>query len=450
MTPLRPYQEEAIRRILAHPKRRQLLAHVPGAGKTRTAIETAAALKAQRILVVAPALARGVWRKEFTKWSDYVPHGIARRRSNKNLTKAERAATDAAYAADIQVVSYQLLAEIIDDPRPTDLLVLDESHRLGNPATQTAKRIVAFSKARPRLPIVMLSGTPAPTEARQLWQQIDILEPNLLGRVTKGGMIPWGFLNTYCNPVVTELPSGDTVTNWVGGKNLEQLRAKTAHLIHRVTEHELQQYLPPVRTEVLWLDEPKTQFQVAVDWLGELEDVTHVALVCYHASVAADLRRAAEKAGWPVSFVSGTAGQSVEVRGAIIDATMAAPRMCLIATAESIAESIDLSFIRQALIFEFHTSPGRSVQLLRRFGRTTSLPTRLQYVAMLGEDSRAETLLARLSDAARLLQQDKASGALAELFQARGLTDERLDKLFLAAFSQVNLSLLEADDDDSE
>jgi hypothetical protein len=407
-------------------------------------------MKAKRIIVLCPAIARPTWAREFEKWAPgrYEPHSITRKRDTASLSAPEMARRDASYAAAVRVCSYNLAGELVQDLTPADLLVADECHRLGNALSAQSKHVAKYMAANPRIPVIFLSGTPTPTEAKQLWNQVQLLEPNLLGRPTRRGDCSWDFLNTYCNKREVELPNGETIVSWYGGKNLEQLGAKIAHLVHRVTEADLAQFLPPLRTSILWQDEVRSTADIAKDWLDELGDTSHVAMIAYHYKELDKLLKAANKAKWPTVVVNGS--QGVEARDALIQSAAAMPRAALIATSESVAESIDLSFVRRALIFEFHTSPGRSAQLLRRFGRTGNLPTTVEYVAQLDDGPRAELLHERLQQAAQLLTQDKASGELQTLFKARELTTERLDNLFLAAFGDVRLSLANTDSEDEE
>src|ERR1700753_877603 len=104
---LRPYQTEAVEFVLARPDRRAILAHSTSAGKTLTAIEFAKKIGAKRILVVASAMARATWKNEFGKWApEYEAHTIRFGRARGSLTKAQKAERDAAYAADVRIISY--------------------------------------------------------------------------------------------------------------------------------------------------------------------------------------------------------------------------------------------------------------------------------------------------------------------------------------------------------
>lgn len=447
--PLRPYQQDGIRRVLLHPRRRQMWNWTMGAGKSRGAIEAAGALKARRIIVLCPAIARPTWRFEFAKWAaNYEPHSIIHKRNSKTASAAEAERRDLSYGADVRICSYNLAGELVQDLTPADLLIADECHKLGNALSAQSRHVAKYLTANPKIPAVFLSGTPNPTETKQLWHQVHLLEPNLLGRPTRRGDCSWDFLTKYCLRREVELPNGESVTQFYGGQNLDQLATKIAHLVHRVTETDLAQYLPPLRTSILWQDEPKSTTDVARDWLDDLdgpEAPSHVALIAYHYKEVEKLVKAATKAGWPYTLVNGA--MPVEARDALIHSAAASDRMALIATSESVAESIDLSFVRRALIFEFNCSPGRSAQLLRRFGRTGTQPTAVEYVAQLNDEARAALLHERLQQAAQLFVQDKASGDLQNLFQKRELTEERLNNLFMAAFGEVRLSLSDATDD---
>ena len=452
---LRPYQEDAIAKLLARPDRRLILAWDPGAGKTRGAIEVAKALGATRILVVASALARPVWKAEFAKWTPEQPaHTIRFGIDRKNLTKAQTAEREAAYAAPVQVVSYALLKNLGGDER--GLLVLDEVHALRNPLSKQSRMVKAFCRAHPNMPILALSATPIPSDVGNLWNLVDTLCPAMLGKATRTGGIAWDFCAKYMFKNVTEYG-----TSYTGTKTeaLPGLATRIAPLLHRVTEAQFAQYLPTVVAGMLYVDEARSDAAVATEWLSEQvgNDRTHIGMFPFSHKLAEALEvAAAEYPAFPVYSFTGM--QTPEERAKLIAAAREAPRSILIATAESVRESVSLSGVKDALILEWRTTPAQALQLFGRFGRADAdkRVTNLKYVCHPGDERRAVALQGRLDVSAALYEAGPKQVKLQELFAPRPLTEERLEDMMAQMFGsfvstavdRVTAEILGKDTDD--
>lgn len=144
LTP-RPYQIEG-RDFLAA-RRFALLADEMRVGKTPQAILAAEFIEAENIIVVCPAIAVPHWKREFDRW------------------------TNGRLAA--WVYSYDALrnnAARILSPGAYDLAIVDECHFAKNPEAQRTKLIygkggLGYCADR----MWVLSGTPAPKHAGELW-----------------------------------------------------------------------------------------------------------------------------------------------------------------------------------------------------------------------------------------------------------------------------------------
>ena len=429
--PLRPYQEAALQRFLV--ERRLVLSHAPGAGKTLTAIAAAQALNAQRILVVASALARPTWVREFAKWWPEVQaHGITMRRQTKSGTKKALAARDIAYGASVQVISYNLLGEL--DAAPRDIVIFDEVHALRNPLSKQSRIAKAYMRAHPQVPALALTATPVPTEVANVWNLVDTLWPSYLGKPTDTGDVSWSFRRNYQHN-----ERNDYGTRWYGAKAeaLPALRDKLAPIMHVVTEAEFAQFAPPLFSEILWIDDAaQTPAHVTADWLEarEAEGQTHVGVFTYLHATAGIV--AVNAGGWTTYRVDGS--MTPEKRAEVLAAAAEAPKALIIATVESVRESISLSFLKAALVFEFRTAPAQAVQFLGRFARAdskTMAPTRVQYAAWPADESRAEKLKERLDAVSELYSTGKKHAELSALMAPRPLTEERLENMFESMFS---------------
>lgn len=144
-----PYQEVGARWLAS--KKRALLLDEMGLGKTPQALIAAALCNARTIGVICPAIARTNWRREFDRWVNS--------------------------SADFFVESYDKVVSR-DDVRKKmmgrDILIIDEGHYLKN---RTAKRVTAIygrhacgdGIVATCKKVWVLTGTPAPNDASELW-----------------------------------------------------------------------------------------------------------------------------------------------------------------------------------------------------------------------------------------------------------------------------------------
>lgn len=433
-TARRPYQIDAVRWFLARPDRRGIFAHATSAGKCLTSIDCGTALGATRILIAAPAIARPVWVKEFAKWTNLEAHPIIYGRSRTSgLSKAKAAARDAAYAANIQVVSYKLLKDI--DATARDLLIVDEAHALRDPLSAQSRIMRAFVHANPKMPVIALTATPVPTEVKQLWSPLHILWPNQWGKPQANGAVSWDFMSRYCERFENEYG-----VQYRGAKSdaaLAALATRLAPHVHRVTDHDVAQYLPPLHAQPLYIDEKRTEVDIAAEWYDGVRAETSdpVCVIAY-----------TREAAWAIANKLGaehvvTGAESPEKRQAIIDAARLSGGL-LVATSESVRESISLSFCKRALILQWRTSPAQAIQLMGRFPRQdaeSNRPCFIQYVVLPGDESRAEVLHERIAHIQALMKADRKGEQLQEIFSPRPLTESRLEDMFAQMFATARV-----------
>lgn len=161
-----------------------LLAFEQGLGKTLVSIDAFrriwAARDADRLLVICPNSLKRNWVAELRKFAPELSVDIA-----EGLPR-ERRRVFAASQANVVVTSYEtarseVTAILAFVQRQSTALVLDESHSAKNPRSLTsaaARHIAPHCGFR-----WLLSGTPVPNTAADLYNQIEILAPgqNVLG-----------------------------------------------------------------------------------------------------------------------------------------------------------------------------------------------------------------------------------------------------------------------------
>ncbi|UGB45335.1 DEAD/DEAH box helicase [Frateuria edaphi] len=176
---LRPYQREGLRWLnaLAEAGVGGVLADDMGLGKTLQLITHLLALKQrgaliQPALVVVPTSLIPNWQSEIARFAPDLTvlalHGPQRSGDFSQLG-----------AQDIVLTSYALLPRDVVTLRkqPFALIVLDEAQQVKNPRTQARRAVLSLRAPR----CVCLTGTPLENHLGELWSQIDLAVPGLLG-----------------------------------------------------------------------------------------------------------------------------------------------------------------------------------------------------------------------------------------------------------------------------
>ena len=160
------YQKEAVAFILHH-GHTCLLADDMGLGKTLEAIAAAQFLPG-RVLVVCPASAREVWRREVAKFTTATAVVLGPGADPAALQGPEK----------YVVTGYDNLPALGDalHPEAFDLVILDESHYVKNAATGRARQVREKLSAVPRRLVV--SGTPVMNAPEEIRAQLAFLHPD--------------------------------------------------------------------------------------------------------------------------------------------------------------------------------------------------------------------------------------------------------------------------------
>ena len=176
---LRPYQRDGLRWLnaLAEAGLGGILADDMGLGKTVQLLAHLLALKessalTQPALIVAPTSLIPNWQAEAKRFAPTLKvltlHGPERVRSFDRLA-----------GHDVILTSYALLPRDLSVLReqPFALVVLDEAQQVKNPRTQARRALLSIAATR-RL---CMTGTPLENHLGELWSQMDLAVPGLLG-----------------------------------------------------------------------------------------------------------------------------------------------------------------------------------------------------------------------------------------------------------------------------
>lgn len=157
-----------------------LLADDMGLGKTVQALAFLDHLRGEGrlgagapALVVAPRSVVGHWRDEAVRFCPALEPAV-------HLGAGRPRSAEAVAAAPLVVTSYQTMLRDVDMLGQVDwsVVLFDEAQALKNPSTRVRKA-AARLRAQSRFAI---TGTPIENHLRELWSQMDLVMPGLLGR----------------------------------------------------------------------------------------------------------------------------------------------------------------------------------------------------------------------------------------------------------------------------
>lgn len=237
-----PYQIEGAKWLRG--KRHALLADQPGLGKSAQAIEAAKSFA--RILVVCPAVAVANWHREFKKF-------------------------DPTRTSPPIVVSYDFLIRHAHEYQsPRDLLILDEAHFLKSPTASRTKAVfgrketggLIHSSERTWL----LTGTPAPNNASELWVFLFTFGMTRLSYDA--------FVDRYCNSYLVSRFGRRQIVG-TNLKHVSEIKTMLAQISLRRLKADVLKELPPIFHSTVALEshyDPLKDFPEMKDKLGlELE-----------------------------------------------------------------------------------------------------------------------------------------------------------------------------------
>lgn len=346
------------------------------------------------------------------------------------------------------IVSWESLPAALDDLsvlRP-QTVAFDEIHRSKShkrwKATPNSDGTLDFEKleniaasaadlAKLAAHRLALTATPIRDRVRDLWAQLDLIEPGKWGKY-------WDWATRYC----AARPGTFGGMDDRGASNLEELEYRLRYVVHRVLPEEVAQMLPPKRRQCVFLpvqeqnkalgawtrviqkaqkegQESTLEVKLAeaasrkrkwvLDALSEAAAAGHKVVVLTGRRADADAMGAETQKMLPEHAASiwATHGDaSPEERDAICQAWMASKGPAiLIATGDSIGESLNLQDADLMIVAMLPWTPGQVMQYEGRVARLgQNRPVLIQYVIAEGtvDERVAEMLLNKLPSVAAL------------------------------------------------
>lgn len=153
---------------------RAILADDMGLGKTAQAL--AAIEGAPPLLIVCPAVAKGVWARELQRW---------RPGAWKVTLLSGRGAFRWPDAGEAVIINYDVLGDLPSIPHPNTVLVCDEAHVLKEVRTNRHKRVAALANQVAR--VYLLTATPLLNRPQELWNLLKLADLHEEAYGTFGG-----------------------------------------------------------------------------------------------------------------------------------------------------------------------------------------------------------------------------------------------------------------------
>ncbi len=263
-----------------------ILADDMGTGKT---LQTIAALPANTpILVIAPAVAKGVWARELLKWRPSF--GRVTRidgRDNFRWPNPASEERESLSTGEVVIVNYDILpdgheedcaekscpgcAEYLEDCPDGLVIVADESHALKNSKAKRTRAVKAMSLAARSKggKVWLLTATPLLNRPPELWSLLDI------AGCAQEAFGTWGQFKEVMGGedehVYVKGGRGATraTTNWTG-KLDESVTDRLQRVMLRRTKVEVLDELPPKSHELLSVDVDKAALKACDDALKEM------------------------------------------------------------------------------------------------------------------------------------------------------------------------------------
>jgi SWI/SNF-related matrix-associated actin-dependent regulator of chromatin subfamily A-like protein 1 len=248
--PLRDYQTKGVDWICRQLQinRAILVADEMGLGKSLEALAAAEARSADRVLIVCPATARRVWQAEIARWFPGWSSRVVLMEPGIKLTDVKLCLDRPQF---VLIVGYDEFSDRQSQlanhlrSRRLDLLILDEAHYLKNPSNRTLALYghrgsgtgVQASAAK----VILLTGTPTPNHAGELWQHYRTFWPDLLKAHTGRALSQVEFEDRFTR--YRDTPFGRQVT---GSKNQTILRHSLKGVVLRRRKTEVLTELPPL------------------------------------------------------------------------------------------------------------------------------------------------------------------------------------------------------------
>ena len=240
-----PFQLDGAR-TLARSKN-HILAYEMGLGKSLTTILAADTLDAINILVLCQSVGKTHWRNEFMRWQSAfrsvgLMHGYSQPAPPTNVV----------------VCNYDIVSRSTSPAfkslltRSWDVLVLDEGQALQSLDSKRTKAVYGPGALRLKglatrcERVWVLSGTPAPSHAGQLYPHLRALAPHTILNAQGHPMTEPQFIDSFCTWKDTIF--GRHIT---GSKNIDQLRDRIGGFVTRLRKKDVLDDLPPLSVDTV-------------------------------------------------------------------------------------------------------------------------------------------------------------------------------------------------------
>ena len=226
--PLFPYQIEGGEWLAS--KAQALLADEMGLGKTAQAIRACDLTRSTKVLILCPAAARVNWLREFETFS-ILPRTF----------RIVKTRTPDLNHLDSIICSYDLAQDLNEHLKDHhfDALILDEGHFLKNHTSKRTKAVFGVAGLiRKAARCWVLSGTPAPNHAGELWPMLYTFGATPLKYE--------GFIKHFCNSYAS--PRGRGVRCITGSKvqAIPELKVLLKKIMLRRKKEDVMTQLPPI------------------------------------------------------------------------------------------------------------------------------------------------------------------------------------------------------------
>ncbi len=422
-------QQRNIDRAVAAPLHRWLFGDELGCGKSRQALKVAEAIKAQNILVVCPAGVRPNWVRQIERWLPNVgPVGAISYGPRKALSKARKAALEAAQTAPVRVVSYNMMNAAWLAPRKWDAILFDEVDLLQHPSSgwsENARQLVADN---PDAAIIGMTGTLMPNRPPDAWNVVDTLWPGRFGNgwrseisaaeMTAGKR---GKLHVSHKFMMRYMVGNKDQYGWhfdaVNEDLTAELRERLNFFSSRITRKDIAHLLPPYQARLVEADYGKHEIEAAVAWA---EDALacgsrHIFIATHYRRTVRDiaerLQQLRNRSNSDIGLYAITGDEPVEARMARLDEARAKPVSIVVATMHSVERGITLGWNEQILLAELYWRPATITQFLGRAGRVgDEAGSVFDIMAIPGTPS--ERIARRLVDKIEAIQATQSAGAV--------------------------------------
>lgn len=471
---LRPYQQHAAEKI-AQGACKGLWAST-GVGKTAILLAAWSLIaRPSPILIITKALGRHVWPRD-AKWvlgSDYMPGilwagkmrppGIHASFGRRTYTSLDLALTE-----NIGVVTnYEVLKSRYEELSmvPWRGLVLDEVHEIKGGHKPAKRRdgtyhllkyhwcmsLATMVRARGGF-VWSATATPIIDRRRDLFAQIDVVSPGAVGSA-------YGFLRRYCGAHTNQWGGLDTS----GETNTEELRARMTGIFHIIQRAQVADQMPPISRSVELVPYDGEMFrhmggsvETALDRTAEMKHRYIIDTCADFASnrlkvlVCTTRRRLAHRLTMSLTtekfekkiprmyrgsvFVKCVTG-AVDARERVstieeFNNKQAGPAI-LVATIDSLRDSVDIHQTDEVIVGGLPHSPGALYQLEGRFSRLMGRPVTIRYPIVEGtiDEVYRERIISKMEDVGSLNAETQGENGVAGILSIRAHEEEMLAAL---------------------